>query len=92
MNSLRFAVIHIAKSLEKATAQPKLVKEYAFPNTLAEMKNVANLKEKYMKMTESQPLTKAIRNLGKVLNMNIIETNKISAKLKNYRFKIPHYA
>jgi len=34
MNSLRFAVIHIAKSLEKATARPKLVKEYACPNPL----------------------------------------------------------
>ena len=34
MNSQRFAVIHIAKSLEKATARPKLVKEYACTNTL----------------------------------------------------------
>ncbi len=34
MNSPRFAVIHIAKSLEKATARPKLVKEYACPNAL----------------------------------------------------------
>jgi len=31
-NSPRFAVIHIAKSLEKAAALPKLVKEYACPN------------------------------------------------------------
>ena len=30
--SPRFAVIHIAKSLEKATARPKLVKEYVFAN------------------------------------------------------------
>ena len=36
--------------------------------------------------------TKAIRNAGKVLNMNIIVINKNSGKLKNYRFKIPHYA
>ena len=34
IDSQRFAVIHIAKSLEKATAQPKLVKEYACPNAL----------------------------------------------------------
>ena len=34
MNSPRFAVIHIAKSLEKVTARPKLVKEYACPNAL----------------------------------------------------------
>jgi len=35
-NSPRFAVIHIAKSLAKATAQPKLVKEYVYPNLLAD--------------------------------------------------------
>ena len=34
MDSQRFAVIHIAKSLKKATARPKLVKEYACPNPL----------------------------------------------------------
>ncbi len=32
----RFTVIHIAKLLEKATARPKLVKEYACPNALAD--------------------------------------------------------
>ncbi len=36
--------------------------------------------------------TKAIRNAGNVLNMNIIAVNEISAKLKNNRFKILHYA
>ena len=36
--------------------------------------------------------TKAIRNAGKVLNMNIVVLNKISGKLKINRFKIPHYA
>jgi len=30
--------------------------------------------------------TKAIRNAGKVLNMNIIETNKINSKLKMKSF------
>ena len=35
-NSPRFAVIHIAKSLEKATARPKLVKEYVCPNPLTD--------------------------------------------------------
>jgi hypothetical protein len=35
-NSPRFAVIHIAKSLKKAIARPKLVKEYACPNTLTD--------------------------------------------------------
>ena len=34
MDSQRFAVIHIAKSLKKATARPKLVKEYVCPNLL----------------------------------------------------------
>ena len=36
--------------------------------------------------------TKAIRNAGKVLNMNIVSINKVSCKLKINRFKIPHYA
>ncbi len=36
--------------------------------------------------------TKAIRNAGKVLNMNIIAINKISNKFKVWRFKTPHYA
>ncbi len=36
--------------------------------------------------------TKAIRNAGKVLNMNIVAINNISAKLKALNFKIPHYA
>lgn len=34
MNNPRFTAIHIAKSHKKANAQPKLVKEYACPNTL----------------------------------------------------------
>ena len=36
MNSPRFTVIHIAKSLKKATARPKLVKEYACSNPLTD--------------------------------------------------------
>ena len=32
------------------------------------------------------------RNAGKVLNMNIVAINKISAKMKVWNFKIPHYA
>ena len=45
-----------------------------------------------MEMIECQCLTKAIRNAGKVLNINIIALNKVSAKLKINRFKTPHYA
>ncbi len=41
---------------------------------------------------ESQRTTKAIRNAGKVLNMNIVAINNMCGKLKNNRFKIPHYA
>ena len=77
---------------KKPTHKPKLVKEYACPNAPEEMKLVANLKDKYMEMKESQPLTKAICNAGKVLNMNIIAINKISSKLKVWCFKIPNYA
>lgn len=36
--------------------------------------------------------TKAIRNAGKVLNMNIVAINKISSKMKVWSFIIPHYA
>ena len=55
-------------------------------------KIVANLKDKMIENKECQCLTKAIRNAGKVLYMNIIAINKISGKLKVWSFKIPHYA
>ena len=41
---------------------------------------------------KAERTTKAMRNAGKVLNMNIVEINKISSKLKVWYFKIPHYA
>jgi hypothetical protein len=41
---------------------------------------------------KTEPLTKAIRNADKVLNINILAMNKVCGKLKNNRFKIPHYA
>ena len=77
---------------KKPTGKPKLVKEYACPNALVEMKLVANLKDKYMEMKESQPLTKAIRNLDNVLILRFLAINKMCGKLKYNRFKIPHYA
>ena len=40
-------------------------------------------------MIKHESTTKAIRNAGKVLNMNIIVTNNISDNLKINRFKIP---
>lgn len=43
-------------------------------------------------MINNEMPTKAIRNAGKTLNMNIIAINKISSKLKVWYFKIPHYA
>ena len=45
-----------------------------------------------MKTIKADRITKAIRNAGKVLNMNIVAINKISSKLKVWFFKIPHYA
>ena len=50
------------------------------------------MKDKIIENIKCQWVTKAIHNAVKVLNMNIIAINKISAKLKNNRFKIPHYA
>ncbi len=64
----------------------------SFANAPKETKIVANLKKKYMEMKQCQCLTKAIRNLGKVLIMMFIALNKISDKLKVNRFKIPNYA
>jgi hypothetical protein len=43
-------------------------------------------------MKKAQQVTKAIRNLGKVLILKFIELNKISSKLKVISFKIPNYA
>jgi hypothetical protein len=56
------------------------------------MKIVANLKDKRIENKECQWVTKAIRNLGNVLILNIIAINKISSKLKINCFKIPNYA
>ena len=64
----------------------------SFANALRRMKIVANLKDKMIENIECQWVTKAIRNAGKVLNMKNIVINKMCGKLKNYRFKIPHYA
>ncbi len=43
-------------------------------------------------MKKAQQVTKAIRNAGNVLNMNIVAMNNISSKLKVWYFKISHYA
>ena len=64
----------------------------SFANAQKETKIVANLKDKIKENEECQWVTKAIRNAGKLLNMNIVDTNKINGKLKINRFKNPHYA
>ena len=56
------------------------------------MKTVADLKDKMIKNKECQWVTKAIRNVGKVLIFKFIALNEISSKLKINRFKIPNYA
>jgi len=56
------------------------------------MRIVANLKDNMTENKECQCLTKAIRNLGNVLILKFLALNKISAKLKVNRFKIPNYA
>jgi len=45
-----------------------------------------------MENYQAQCLTKAIRNLGNILILKLVTLNKISAKLKVNRFKIPNYA
>ena len=79
--------IHICNSHEP-TLRPKIAKEYGLPT---HRKMLTKLKE-IERMKKAQHLTKAIRNAGKVLNINIVALNKISSKLKVWSFKIPHYA
>jgi len=69
-----------------------LSKSMSFANASKEMKFVANLKDKMVENKKCQPITKAIRNLGNVLILNVIVLNKISSRLKVNRFKIPNYA
>jgi hypothetical protein len=45
MKSPRFIATHIAKSLEKPTARPKLVKECVYPNARQTAKSIDNLIE-----------------------------------------------
>ena len=82
--------IHICNSHEPTLAQ-KLQKSMSCQRTV-KMKLVANLKDKMIENKECQWVTKAIRNAGKVLYMNIVAINEISSKLKVWYFKIPHYA
>ena len=83
--------IHICHS-HQPPLQPKIAKEYGFANAQEKMKIATNLKDKMTENKECQCLTKAIRNLGKVLTLKIIALNIISGKLKINRFKIPNYA
>lgn len=90
MNKASPKAIHICNSHEPPLDR-KLQKSMACHRTV-EMKIVANLKDKMTEKKESQPLTKAIRNLGIVLILKFLALNKISCKLKINRFKIPNYA
>ena len=69
--------IHIAKSHKADLTSQNLSISMSLP-TLT--------KRKY------DTTTKAIRNAGNMLNMNIVAINKISGKLKVWCFKNPHYA
>ena len=61
--------IHICNSHEP-TLDQKLQKSMSCQRTV-KMKIVANLEDKMIENKECQWVTKAIRNAGKVLNMNI---------------------
>ncbi len=43
-----------------------------------------------IEMKKAQQVTKAIRNVGKVLTLKMIAINKICGKLKVKRFRIPN--
>ena len=64
----------------------------SFANAPKVIKEVANLKDKMTENKECQCLTKAIRNAGKVLNMNIVAMNEICSKRKAWCSKISHSA
>jgi len=70
---------HISQKLQKSMSLPTL-------------KEILTKFEIMNKMIKHESTTKAIRNAGKVLNMNIIAINKISSELKVWYFEIPHYA
>jgi len=59
---------------------------------LSTLKKMLTKLKEIERMKKAQQLTKAIRNAGKVLNINIVALNKISIKLKVWYFKIPHCA
>ena len=57
------------------------------------MMTVMTVKKQYVDINKKYDRpTKAIRNAGKVLNMKNVAINKVRGKLKNHRFKMPHYA
>jgi len=70
--------------------EAKLVNKYGAPTH--RQKKCSKIERKMIENRNGQLVTKAIRNAGKVLNMNIIAIYKISSKLKVWSFKIPHYA
>ena len=70
-----FTTIHIAKSLEKSTARPKLVKEYGCP--IAREEQVATkLEEKWLQNIKGQLVTMHKRNAGQQ------PENKACSKIK----------
>jgi hypothetical protein len=81
--------IHIAKSLEKAN---RTSQNLSISMSLPTLKKMLTKLKEMEGMKKAQHLTKAIRNLGKVLILKFIALNKISCKLKINRFKIPNYA
>ena len=73
---------HCQVARKSRPTSQNLSKSMSFANAPQEMKLVANLKDKHMEMKESQPLIKAIRNLGNILILKLLVLNKISSKLK----------
>ena len=78
--------IHIYNSHEP-TLKPKIAKEYV----LLTLRNMLTKLKEIEGMNKDQHLTKAIRNVGNMLYMNIIAINKISDKLKINSFKFPKF-
>ncbi len=90
-NSQHLSHTHCQVARKASRTSQNLSKSMSCQHTV-KMRIVANLKDNMTENKECQCLTKAIRNLGNVLILKFLALNKISAKLKVNRFKIPNYA
>ena len=86
LDSQRFKATHIAKSLKKPSARPKLVKECVCPNARGTAKLLANR----LKMNKGQLVTRYIKHLAESANFKGCTFNKHCNGLIGNRFEMPN--